>query len=144
MRLGEPIKLRFLTFGQGRGDALRVAPEILDTGDHAAFTPACDVWAVCVVVWELLCGPFTGEPSPLAFPSTVPRAVMQVVLDGVSDVPGRRPTARELLRALETADADHDVGAAREAFIVSRPVFEQVVARVGVRIDEGEGEEENE
>ena len=124
----------------GHVHGIRVAPEVRDVGDHAAYTRKCDVWALCVVAWELLCGPFS-EASPLAFPSTVPLWVANVIEDGVSADPERRPTAKEVLDAFARVDSDASV-VARESAVLSSAVFEQVLSRVTLFEDPSKEEEE--
>ena len=103
--------------GQVKGKLAYMAPEHV-TGREV--TRACDIFAASVVLWEILTGKrlFGGgddgqtvykilhasiEPPSEHVPE-LPAALDQVVLRGLSRVPGDRfPTAKEMARALEAS-----------------------------------------
>jgi Protein kinase domain len=101
--------------GDVPGTLAYISPERLAGGEA---TPAADVWAVGVMLWEALAGrhPFwrgsmletaraiEAGPRPLAqFRPDLPKRLLRLVDSALSTHPGRRPTARELADALRGA-----------------------------------------
>ncbi|KAH9254440.1 hypothetical protein BASA81_007553 [Batrachochytrium salamandrivorans] len=89
------------------------------------FTEAADVWAFCVLAWELLVGPFTNHVTHFAMPPSVPKTVVDSIIDGLSPRPDGRPSMVELLQALST-----DRAGSEEDNSVSKPVFDRVLQRL--------------
>lgn len=89
------------------------------------FTEAADVWAFCVLAWELLVGPFTNHVTHFVLPPSVPKTVVDSIIDGLSPRPDGRPSMTELLHALSAGTPGSD-----EDHSVSRPVFDRVLQRL--------------
>jgi len=116
------------------GTLAYISPERL-AGNEA--TPAADVWAVGVMLWEALAGrhPFwrgsmletarsiEAGARPLAeLRPDLPKRLLRLVDSTLAKNPARRPTARELAEALR--------GAASSASIPRRPAL-ALPARIG-------------
>jgi hypothetical protein len=101
--------------GDVPGTLAYIAPERLRGGDA---TPASDVWAVGVLLWEALVGehPFWGVPLPQvaaaieagakpigAERADLPPAVVDAVTSALTIEPSRRPSAERLAAALRSA-----------------------------------------
>ena len=85
-----------------------MAPETITGGDAS---PAADVYALGVTLYELVCGhtPYVGEPfavlhghleDPPPRPAGIPDEVWQVIEDCLDKDPDRRPPAAELQETL--------------------------------------------
>jgi Protein kinase domain len=123
---GDKVSARVLDFGLAQmadaetlteagdvpGTLAYISPERLAGGEA---TPAADVWAVGVMLWEALVGrhPFwrgsmletaraiEAGARPLAeFRPELPKRLLRLVDTALSKSPARRPTARELADAL--------------------------------------------
>jgi Protein kinase domain len=123
---GERVSARVLDFGLAQmadaetlteagdvpGTLAYISPERLAGGDA---TPAADVWAVGVMLWEALAGrhPFwrgsmletaraiEAGARPLAeLRPDLPKRLLRVVDSSLAKNPARRPTARDLAEAL--------------------------------------------
>lgn len=104
--------------GVRRGTPLYMAPEQL-RGDE--LTPACDVYALGLLAWELLAGthPLAGLPvsdvvaahlrggPAVAEAPSVPRPVADVLRAALAPAPGHRPGAAELAEALQRHAPGH-------------------------------------
>jgi len=126
---GDRVSARVLDFGLAQmtdaetlteagdvpGTLAYISPERLAGGDA---TPAADVWAVGVMLWEALAGrhPFwrgsmletaraiEAGARPLAqLRPDLPKRLLRLVDSALSTNPARRPTARELADALRGA-----------------------------------------
>ena len=98
--------------GVRRGTPLYMAPEQLR---GVELTPACDVYALALLAWELLAGahPLAGLPvsdvvaahlrgdAAAADAPSVPRPVADVLRAALAPVPGDRPGAAELAEDLQ-------------------------------------------
>ena len=101
--------------GAMMGSPIYMSPEQLKSSKEVG--PTADVWALCVVLFELLTGrqPFNGEtfpaiagailyvpsPDPCADRQAIPRALGNVVLKGLAKEPKERfQSVGELARAL--------------------------------------------
>jgi len=100
----------------------RVAPEAKD--DPQEYTAASEVWASCVVAWEMLVGPFTNQVTPFAIPPTVPKTIANLIIEGLSDDPDGRPTMDELYNAFNQEDPS------RDSTVASADVFESILKRL--------------
>jgi hypothetical protein len=146
---GDRVSARVLDFGLAQmadaetlteagdvpGTLAYISPERLAGGEA---TPAADVWAVGVMLWEALAGrhPFwrgsmletaraieAGARPLAALRPDLPKRLLRLVDSALSPNPARRPTARDLADALR--------GAASSA-AVPRPAF-----RLPTRIEGG-------
>ena len=88
------------------------------------YTAASEVYAFCAVAWEMLVGPFAQEISALSVPATVPKAIMNLMIDGLSNDPEGRPTMDELFDAFNEEDPS------RASTVASKEVFESVIKRL--------------
>ena len=100
-----------------------VAPEAKSSPEN--YSEASEVWAVCVVAWEMLVGPFNFQVTPFAMPATVPKAIVSSIIDGLSPDPDGRPTMEELYRSFSQEEP-----ASRDSTVASAEVFERVTAMV--------------
>jgi serine/threonine protein kinase, bacterial len=102
---GEPT---VTTKGYFLGTLSYIAPEVIQGGEP---TPACDVYAAAVTLYELLAGrpPFTGQAATVIYEhlqgeparaAGIPDAAWQLIVAGMAKDPARRPSAAELESAL--------------------------------------------
>ena len=100
------------------GHLWEVAPE-------KVYSEASDVWALCVVCWEVLVGPFHFQVTPLAMPPTVPKDIISLIMDGLSSDPEGRPTMDELYERFSQKETF-----SRESVVASATGFERVLQRL--------------
>ncbi|MGI0488354.1 serine/threonine-protein kinase [Pantanalinema rosaneae CENA516] len=93
------------------GSPAYMAPERF----YGQYSPASDIYAVGILLFELLAGyrPFSGAPAdlmsahlnqPLKIPPSIPVALQAVIAKALQKLPGRRfRSAAEMLTALQTA-----------------------------------------
>jgi serine/threonine-protein kinase len=93
------------------GSPAYMAPERF----YGQYSPASDIYAVGILLFELLAGyrPFSGAPAdlmsahlnqPLKIPASIPVALQAVIAKALQKLPGRRfRSAAEMLTALQTA-----------------------------------------
>ncbi|MBL1174040.1 MAG: serine/threonine protein kinase [Pantanalinema sp. GBBB05] len=93
------------------GSPAYMAPERF----YGQYSPASDIYAVGILLFELLAGyrPFSGAPAdlmsahlnqPLKIPASIPSALQAVIAKALQKLPGRRfRSAAEMLTALQTA-----------------------------------------
>jgi serine/threonine protein kinase, bacterial len=85
-----------------------LAPEVIQGGEP---TPACDVYAAGITLYELLAGrpPFTGQTAAVMYahlqgeaprPDGIPDAVWRLIVACLNKDPARRPSAAEVEFAL--------------------------------------------
>lgn len=93
------------------GSPAYMAPERF----YGQYSPASDIYAVGILLFELLAGyrPFSGAPAelmsahlnqPLKIPASIPTALQAVIAKALQKLPGRRfRSTAEMLMALQTA-----------------------------------------
>lgn len=93
------------------GSPAYMAPERF----YGQYSPASDIYAVGILLFELLAGyrPFSGAPAdlmsahlnqPLKIPASIPATLQAVIAKALQKLPGRRfRSAAEMLTALQTA-----------------------------------------
>jgi len=102
---GEPT---VTTQGFFLGTVGYLAPEVIQGGEP---TPACDVYAAGITLYELLAGqpPFTGQTAAVIYahlqgeaprPDSIPDAVWRLIVACLNKDPARRPSAAEVEFAL--------------------------------------------
>jgi serine/threonine-protein kinase len=102
---GEPT---VTTQGFFLGTVGYLAPEVIQGGEP---TPACDVYAAGITLYELLAGhpPFTGQTAAVIYahlqgeaprPDGIPDAAWQLIVACLNKDPARRPSAAEVEFAL--------------------------------------------
>lgn len=102
--------------GRIAGTPVYMAPEQVN---GLELTPACDVYAVGLILWEALCGrrAFTGTSTAIMWEKRdqaeglalegappVPPALSELILRCTHPDPARRPTAAEAVACLETLE----------------------------------------
>ena len=92
-----------------------LAPEVIQGGEP---TPACDVYAAGITLYELLAGrlPFTGQTAAVIYahlqgeaprPDGIPDAAWRLIVACLNKDPARRPSAAEVESALRGAPGEN-------------------------------------
>jgi serine/threonine-protein kinase len=109
---GEPT---VTTQGFFLGTVGYLAPEVIQGGEP---TPACDVYAAGITLYELLAGrlPFTGQTAAVIYahlqneaprPDGIPDAAWRLIAACLNKDPARRPSAAEVESALRGAPGEN-------------------------------------
>jgi len=130
------------------GTAAYTAPEVFVGND--AYGPACDVFSIAMILWELIVRVITGvyqrpysEYPNLLFdfhiiprvcgdglrptlPSTTPETLSRIVLNAWDQEPSKRPTSASLLKSLEDAKEEYNANKSNWDTLISEASVKRV------------------